>query len=60
MSWNVMIVTGIDLLWDLRIDLKYRCGPRVAEHDSWVSVLSNTICAIRYLAIRYLTLPAIF
>ena len=39
---------------------RYRCGPRVAEHDSWLFVLSNTTCATRYLAMRYLTLPAIF
>ena len=28
MSWNVMVVTGIDLLWDLRIDLKCQRGLR--------------------------------
>ena len=28
MSWNVMIVTGIDLLWDLRVDLKCQRGLR--------------------------------
>ena len=30
MSWNVMIVTGIDLLWDLRIDLKCQRGLRMS------------------------------
>ena len=30
MSWNVMIVAGIDLLWDLRIDLRCQRGLRMS------------------------------